>query len=400
MSLQRILLLIVLSINTMSTLFGQVYLKDILFNGQEEKPHMKCYYVERFKRFTESDWLIGDENVDMKDFNNLLKNDFYAFYKNKIDGVDLSSDLRKKIFERTDEYKTLRDRMTNLRNMVLDDTIHVQLDGFKYSTMYDVNRGGFHPQLDFPENFPIIKAGYNRYPPYIQHYDPTRPAPFWTIISDEVLRNVEDKWENNIKFFMPIANEEVALCIEESCTNEHYSRNDDYQFLLRLKYVTTPDPALKIVDIILYRTSDRQIIWSVTTGDLSQKLNPEPKGSDVSDNQQQVNTSGQDRIYEIVEQPAEFPGGQSALMKFLSNNIRYPEQAQQKGVSGRVIVKCVIEKDGSITNPTILKGADPELDSEALRVVRSMPKWTPSKSNGSPVRSYYNLPISFRLQQQ
>lgn len=107
-----------------------------------------------------------------------------------------------------------------------------------------------------------------------------------------------------------------------------------------------------------------------------------------------------EKIFVAVEQPAEFPGGAAAMMKWLSNNIRYPESAQQNGISGRVVVKFVVEKDGSIGSPEIVKGVDRDLDQEALRVVKRMPKWQPGKNNGQPVRSYFNLPVTFRLQNQ
>ena len=107
-----------------------------------------------------------------------------------------------------------------------------------------------------------------------------------------------------------------------------------------------------------------------------------------------------DQIFQAVEQPAEFPGGQAALMKWLSNNIRYPESAQQNGVSGRVIVKFVVERDGGISGATIVKGVDKDLDAEALRVVKRMPKWQPGKNNGQAVRSYFTLPVTFKLQNQ
>lgn len=106
-----------------------------------------------------------------------------------------------------------------------------------------------------------------------------------------------------------------------------------------------------------------------------------------------------DQIFTAVEQPAEFPGGQEALMKWLSNNIRYPESAQQNGVQGRVTVRFVVEKDGSVSGATILKGVDKDLDAEALRVVKRMPKWQAGKNNGQAVRSYFTLPVTFRLQQ-
>lgn len=107
--------------------------------------------------------------------------------------------------------------------------------------------------------------------------------------------------------------------------------------------------------------------------------------------------SREEEIYVAVEQPAEYPGGQAALMKWLSQNIRYPESAQQNAIQGRVIVKFVVEKDGSITNAEIARGVDKDLDREALRLVSSMPKWKPGKNNGESVRSYFNLPVTFRL---
>lgn len=108
----------------------------------------------------------------------------------------------------------------------------------------------------------------------------------------------------------------------------------------------------------------------------------------------------EEEIFVAVEQQAEFPGGTAAMMKWLSNNVRYPEVAQQNDIQGRVIVKFVVEKDGSIGKAEILKGVDRDLDREALRVVKKMPKWQPGKNNGVAVRSYFNLPVVFKLQNQ
>ena len=105
-----------------------------------------------------------------------------------------------------------------------------------------------------------------------------------------------------------------------------------------------------------------------------------------------------EEIFVAVDKPGEFPGGQAELMKWLSQNIRYPETAQQNEVQGRVIVKLVIEKDGSISNAEIARGVDKDLDQEAIRVVMSMPKWMPAQNNGVAVRSYFNLPFTFNLQ--
>ncbi len=108
----------------------------------------------------------------------------------------------------------------------------------------------------------------------------------------------------------------------------------------------------------------------------------------------------EEEIFVAVEQQAEFPGGMSALMKWLGNNIRYPEAAQQNDIQGKVIVKFVVEKDGSIGAADVIKGVDKDLDREAIRVVKKMPKWQPGKNNGVAVRSYFTLPVVFKLAQQ
>ena len=104
------------------------------------------------------------------------------------------------------------------------------------------------------------------------------------------------------------------------------------------------------------------------------------------------------KIFTVVEQMPKFPGGDGALMGYLRDNIHYPTVAAENGVQGRVVVGFVVERDGSITDVNILRGVDPSLDREAMRVVKSMPKWTPGKQNGSAVRVKYQVPVSFRLQ--
>ena len=105
-----------------------------------------------------------------------------------------------------------------------------------------------------------------------------------------------------------------------------------------------------------------------------------------------------EKVFEVVEQMPSFPGGDKALMDFLSNNVKYPVVAQENGVQGRVVISFVVEKDGSITDVRVVRSVDPSLDKEAARVVKSMPKWIPGKQNGAAVRVKYNVPVSFRLQ--
>ena len=112
---------------------------------------------------------------------------------------------------------------------------------------------------------------------------------------------------------------------------------------------------------------------------------------------QTENASSRDEIFQVVEEMPEYPGGMSELMKYFSTNMRYPKEAQSKGIQGRVIVQFVVEKDGSITDAKVMKPVDPQLDAEALRAVNAMPKWTPGKQRGKAVRVRYTLPVMFHL---
>ena len=104
------------------------------------------------------------------------------------------------------------------------------------------------------------------------------------------------------------------------------------------------------------------------------------------------------KVFDVVEEMPHFPGGVAALQAFLSSNTKYPVVAQENGVQGRVIVSFVVERDGSITDVKVVRSVDPSLDREASRVVKSMPRWSPGKQNGSTVRVKYTVPVVFRLQ--
>ena len=102
-----------------------------------------------------------------------------------------------------------------------------------------------------------------------------------------------------------------------------------------------------------------------------------------------------DKIFDIVEQMPSFPGGLSALQTWLASNITYPAQAVENGIQGRVIVAFIVERDGTIMNVRVTKSVAPSLDKEAVRVVKSMPKWIPGTQNGEPVRVKYCVPVVF-----
>ena len=104
------------------------------------------------------------------------------------------------------------------------------------------------------------------------------------------------------------------------------------------------------------------------------------------------------KVFDVVEQMPSFPGGDAELMKFLNSHIKYPAVAEENGIQGRVVATFVVERDGSITDVKVIKSVDPSLDKEAIRVLKSMPKWIPGKQNGSAVRVKYTVPVTFRLQ--
>ena len=113
--------------------------------------------------------------------------------------------------------------------------------------------------------------------------------------------------------------------------------------------------------------------------------------------QKTVVSQSNQSVFDYVEQMPEFPGGMSALIDFLSSNIKYPEDAIKQNIGGRVIVMFVVETDGSITNVRVARTVFPSLDSEAIRVVKSMPKWKPGKEKGRVVRVNYTLPVIFSI---
>ena len=116
-----------------------------------------------------------------------------------------------------------------------------------------------------------------------------------------------------------------------------------------------------------------------------------------ADTQQEVKVD-ENGIHQVCEEMPEFPGGMQECMKWLGKNIKYPTTAQEKGIQGRVIMQFVVERDGSITEPKVVRGVDPDLDKEALRVISIMPNWKPGKHKGEAVRVKYTLPVMYRLQ--
>ena len=106
------------------------------------------------------------------------------------------------------------------------------------------------------------------------------------------------------------------------------------------------------------------------------------------------------KVFQVVEQMPQFPGGQAAMMKFIADSLRYPSVACENRIEGRVVVQFVVDCEGNILNPLVVWSVDPLLDREAIRLVKSMPKWIPGKQNGEPVSVVCFVPVRFKLHEE
>lgn len=147
----------------------------------------------------------------------------------------------------------------------------------------------------------------------------------------------------------------------------------------------------KVVDIQSLTKKSRSILKKVVILSSGREIN-------LITTPVQITTSVKDdKIYDVVEVIAQFPGGDAACMKWIKDHIKYPEECIEKEIQGRVQISFVVEKDGSITDAKVLRPIHPLLSEEALRVVKAMPKWAPAKVKGQTVRSRFLLPVNFRL---
>ena len=126
------------------------------------------------------------------------------------------------------------------------------------------------------------------------------------------------------------------------------------------------------------------------------RANAQDKKGNTS--QTRKDTATDDKVYEVCEQMPIFEGGDAALLKYLRENLKYPDKTKDRGVQGRLVIGFIVEKDGSLTDVKVLRPVDIDLDAEVLRLVKGMPKWIPGRQNGKRVRVRYLLPIHICLQ--
>lgn len=176
--------------------------------------------------------------------------------------------------------------------------------------------------------------------------------------------------------------EDVEYFIEETEVDDSEDDFDDHYSRQKENSITTPEPAKEAPEDVVPAPTPKSDV------EIAREIEKETSIDDSSD-----------RLYSMgsVELPPSFPGGEPELFKYLSAHINYPASAAEDGISGRVIVQFVISKDGSVSDVEVIRSRHPALDAEAVRVVRSMPRWIPGKKNGQPVNVSYSLPVTFKL---
>ena len=183
-------------------------------------------------------------------------------------------------------------------------------------------------------------------------------------------------------------------------TNNFNNCSTKKRIIMMMKKQTSPWARLKALFVLPVAFAAVTVISCTSPKEKKTEANQEPASApemQVVTYAPQPKEAEQGEVFLVAEEEAMFPGGMEAMMKYLQENIKYPEQAKNNGVQGRVIVQFVVNKDGSISNDTVVRSVDPLLDAEAIRVVRNMPNWTPGKQRGEPVRVRFTMPVAFGM---
>ena len=145
------------------------------------------------------------------------------------------------------------------------------------------------------------------------------------------------------------------------------------------------------------------LLGTACTNETEQTTAPEPSQEKATEQSLSISiatdrtTKKKEQVYDIVEQMPEYPGGIPAMMEFIKDNIKYPESLKESAIQGRVVVQFVISETGEIGDVKVVRSIDPALDAEAVRVVKSMPRWKPGVQDGKTVSVKYTMPVMFRL---
>ena len=195
-----------------------------------------------------------------------------------------------------------------------------------------------------------------------------------------------------------MSNRIVLICLFSLCIVFCAPAQRLYRIKVPTTHKTSTTKAIKKSDVLKdsRKSTTAKMANKDSTLNRSQTYSS-PASNNIYEFEENEDESAQP-IYTVVEKMPEFQGGQAALLQFLSKSIKYPVDAEKNGIQGRVTCSFVINRDGSIVDAQVLRGVDPSLDKEALRVINSMPKWKPGEQRGKLVRVKYTVPVTFRLQ--
>jgi protein TonB len=171
--------------------------------------------------------------------------------------------------------------------------------------------------------------------------------------------------------------------------------DDDVVPITREQIKPPPPPAPILADVLLIVDNEEDFDEILDIIDSEAQIDDAVKIQDVSDD---IEDNDEPRVFVIVEDMPEFPGGEIALLKWIAKSVKYPTLALENGIAGRVHLNFVINEKGGIDNIVVTRGVDPSLDKEAVRVIKKMPKWKPGKQRGKAVKVSFSLPINFQLQ--
>lgn len=173
-----------------------------------------------------------------------------------------------------------------------------------------------------------------------------------------------------------------------------------------IQKIKTPEPEIKKPDVKPYRYIAPVVVDRLDSTDFTLAAvseidtvvnRPVDEIIVIDEEPEQIISEKEPEILIIAEEPPLFPGGEDALIKFIYDNVKYPPEAAENNIEGRVTIKFAVMSDGTVSKAEVLKGVHPSLDSEALRVVRLLPRWKPGKQNGTPVSVWFNVSVKFEL---
>lgn len=261
-----------------------IYADSLLMDGPMSRPHQiftdsELRYYDLPTYGSETYWIVNAANLEEEllednEFWGLLYNDFYRYY-DKAD-INVSTELKKKIFEKSELYTEFKDDMNFTRNILIADTIHMPLrDFFNYAREYDINRGGFLVQEELYGELPPFKqkehSASNSRSRTLTVDIIGRPRsvgsryPKYFVIPDNLKSKIDISNDRKFKFFIPIKKEEIAVQIEDM--NGPY--DNSFELLIQFHYVDKSEPYIELVDILLLDNKNNRILWTLAKGDMS-----------------------------------------------------------------------------------------------------------------------------------